>query len=394
MHHGIYTGESAMECVKDDNLRTNNNIYCNLLQSVKKNNNQFDLFNAELSQFNIFKVLRIADKEVLICRLIGELLDPDGSHELGYKPLESFLNIIDYSENFSSDDLKSAVINLEEVIDDERRIDIVIYIKNCILPIEVKIWAGDQENQLRDYYQYFRDRAKYIYYLTPHGKMPSQYSFGNLPGNKIKCLSFTEHIKRWLFSISKAIPKNQRILTMLEQFNEVIMDMSKENDFLQNIVSVLNLDNDQTFEANENIKALLYILNANSQEALWRRIRDAYLHNQLKSQLKSYKINYHTTDIKKDYCIFEISNEEKVIAQICVEQNLYIVVKRIKPDHDIYWKEGDGWWWRYLSPGTKNNKKIQMNTANTQAIDAIVNNLPIHIEEILNQIVPGFDMED
>lgn len=32
--------------------------------------------------FNIFKVLGIADKEILICRLLGELLDPKGTHGL------------------------------------------------------------------------------------------------------------------------------------------------------------------------------------------------------------------------------------------------------------------------------------------------------------------------
>lgn len=50
--------------------------------------------------FNIFKVLGIADKEVLICRLLGELLDPKGSHGLGAKPLLALFGAAAHSGPF------------------------------------------------------------------------------------------------------------------------------------------------------------------------------------------------------------------------------------------------------------------------------------------------------
>ncbi len=73
-------------------------------------------------------MLGITDKEVLICRLLGDLLDPRGSHGLKEKPLLLFMKQLHLENSFSLDEIDKAYIVLEETIDNERRIDIVIYI--------------------------------------------------------------------------------------------------------------------------------------------------------------------------------------------------------------------------------------------------------------------------
>lgn len=45
--------------------------------------------------YNIFQVLRIEDKEVLICRFLGDLLNPKGSHGCGVLFLKHFFPVFD-----------------------------------------------------------------------------------------------------------------------------------------------------------------------------------------------------------------------------------------------------------------------------------------------------------
>ena len=47
-----------------------------LSQSLKENNNR----SVSGDSFNIFNVLGIQSKEVILCRFIGEFLDPNGMH--------------------------------------------------------------------------------------------------------------------------------------------------------------------------------------------------------------------------------------------------------------------------------------------------------------------------
>jgi len=77
----------------------------------------------------------------------------------------------------------------------------VISAGGCYLPFEVKIWAGDQNAQLQDYYAYAQEetqkhgqKAPRIYYLTPDGYKPSERSRGNLSDDEIQTLSFKEDI--------------------------------------------------------------------------------------------------------------------------------------------------------------------------------------------------------
>lgn len=71
-------------------MEHNKQLYEHLFQAIRKQLESGLARTEGNDAFNIFKVLGIADKEVLICRLLGELLDPKGSHGLGAKPSRSF----------------------------------------------------------------------------------------------------------------------------------------------------------------------------------------------------------------------------------------------------------------------------------------------------------------
>lgn len=104
-------------------------------------------------RYNIFRVLGIEDKEVLICRFLGDLLDPKGTHGCGPLFLARFFRLLG-TEAPADAELENAEVVLEEHTDKDRRIDIVIHLSNKVYPIEAKIWAGDQDAQLYDYWAY------------------------------------------------------------------------------------------------------------------------------------------------------------------------------------------------------------------------------------------------
>ncbi len=145
--------------------------------------------------FNIFEIASIENKEVIMCRVLGEFLNPKGKHSQGSKYLKIFVEEILGKKDFN---YNKANVYLEYTIHNSRRIDIVICDDNYFIPIEVKIDAGDQENQCDDYLKYAKNSD--MYYLTLSGRMPSEYSFNpsiqSVYG--VKSLSFEIDIVNWL----------------------------------------------------------------------------------------------------------------------------------------------------------------------------------------------------
>ena len=91
---------------------------------------------------------------------------------------------------------ESAVVYREFSIDDNRRIDIVIRTKERLVPIEVKIYAGEQQNQCYDYYQ--KAINSHLFYLTRFGDFPSDYSANTLTDKQVTAISFSDDILNWL----------------------------------------------------------------------------------------------------------------------------------------------------------------------------------------------------
>lgn len=102
--------------------------------------------------YNVFDVLGVNHKEVIMCRFLADLLSPDGMHGCGTLFLNTFFEEV-LREHVNNERLMSHTTVLTEyVIDDARRIDIVIRNAHFFIPIEVKIYADEQEGQCYDYY--------------------------------------------------------------------------------------------------------------------------------------------------------------------------------------------------------------------------------------------------
>lgn len=172
------------------------------------------------AQFNIFSVLDMETDEVKAhCRLLYELLRPDGSHGQGDQFLQAFFELV-LRKPYAA----GAVVARERVIDarggqDYGRIDLVVEGKDFCYPIEVKIFARDQWRQMQRYAQYAaRAQVCQVYYLTLDGHMPSENSMGGeeLPG--LVCLSFGRDIRPWLLRCGELAWQAPAVAEIIRQY--------------------------------------------------------------------------------------------------------------------------------------------------------------------------------
>ena len=132
-------------------------------------------------RFNVLDYLRT--DELGLSRVIADLLDPRANHGQGPFFLQVLLEKLQFTEHWSDLELADATVSVERVITARRRIDISVKIPDgsgeYCLAIENKPYAGDQENQVRDYLNHldreFDDRFLLVY-LSPAGDPPSDWS--------------------------------------------------------------------------------------------------------------------------------------------------------------------------------------------------------------------------
>lgn len=225
--------------------------------------------------FNVFNVLGLWSEEVrLHSAMLAELLNPEGSHGCGDAFLVEFLREVLYNDK-KIQDLSKAIITTEYNIGyiskdgmNGGRIDILIEMPNeSSLPaliIENKIYAGDQANQLRRYYNWglghFYSPEKFkILYLTLDGSNPSSDSIGKGKDFNYETISYANHIRMWLnrcASIAYDKPKvretiiqynhllDQITTSNMEDKNLLVEEIASNNDYLKNAILLCSLQND------------------------------------------------------------------------------------------------------------------------------------------------------
>lgn len=182
-----------------------------LLNDVEKISNKYEtIAQATGGNFNIFEIVNISHKEVYMCRLLSELLNPSGSHHQGNIYLKLFFETLNknYCDKFNLKTPENAEVLREEGIEGCRRIDITIDdIENKqYLPIEVKIYAQDQKEQCKDYLKKAKDKYSQgenarLCYLTIEGHLPDESSLGDMSDAEraqIIEISWRKDIIEWL----------------------------------------------------------------------------------------------------------------------------------------------------------------------------------------------------
>ena len=64
-----------------------------LLFKISENSKEFPPYES-LSDYNVFDILEINAKEVIMCRFLADLLNPEGQHGCGILFLKSFMQDI------------------------------------------------------------------------------------------------------------------------------------------------------------------------------------------------------------------------------------------------------------------------------------------------------------
>ncbi len=113
--------------------------------------------------------------------IIAYFLNPQEKHGQGGTFLEAFLQMegLPCSE-WADLNLESAEVVRESGVN-SRRMDIYIQFpeSNYGIGIEMKIWAGDQKNQLQDYHTWLKDKhgsRQCLFYWRPYDTAPGEHS--------------------------------------------------------------------------------------------------------------------------------------------------------------------------------------------------------------------------
>lgn len=161
--------------------------------------------------FNILEVSGISTDEVKMCRILAEIINPDGSHSMGASFLKKFVAFV-LNIEMDEQEISQAKVYTEYPTNESRRIDIVIQTPKRFVPIEVKIYATDQVAQCSDYYEYEKGLHKEclskVYYLTLDGHLPQRSGSNGLTAieenneiigyEEIIPISFENDICRWI----------------------------------------------------------------------------------------------------------------------------------------------------------------------------------------------------
>ncbi len=199
-------------------------------------------------RFNVFTVLNMETDEVNThSRLLYEFLRPDGSHSMGDQFLRIFFQVV-LKKDYPLDG--SVQVSREKIAsaggEDLGRIDLLLEGSHFCYPIEVKIYAVDQDRQVERYMKYARSRkpdgAAIVFYLTLDGHSPSKESMGDCTQDSIVYLSFESEILEWLKQCGEIAWQAPSISAIIQQYISLLEKLTgakQEDEFMMLIQNMI-----------------------------------------------------------------------------------------------------------------------------------------------------------
>lgn len=222
-------------------------------------------------RFNMFQVCGVDHYEVMHSAIIASFLDPKGNHGQKDKFLKLFLSIVDDNTGIET----SSCSVFTEYVTNEGRIDILIEDKNGkSIIIENKVYATDQWEQLKRYDKFSKDEfgeGNYtIYYLTLDEHDASDDSG---KGVEYNCISYKEHILRWIEECIKESATTPLIRETLIQYCNHIKQLTNQDMDKMNKEKLLKT-------IKENLSEAVNILSVESE--IRKEVRRKYIETVLK----------------------------------------------------------------------------------------------------------------
>jgi hypothetical protein len=250
-------------------------------------------------KYNLFKVARIAYKEVIMCRVLADLLDPKGAHGRGSLYLKLFWETITPKLPGRPElDFAHTKATTESVTDKSRRIDIALENGKVFAPIEVKIQAGDQPDQIADYFEFAKTKNRGgpipVLYLTLDGHDSADAK--KLEGKYVK-LSFKDDILAWLDACARenentpetTIPVRENLKQLIAAVKSLCgrsEDVKMENEIFKRITK-----DDDSIRTALAISGVVDLLDQKVKEAFKGPITDL-----VKKSLPKYDAEYEDED--------------------------------------------------------------------------------------------------
>lgn len=187
---------------------------------------------------NIFKVLEIETKENIHSSFISSIFNMNSIAR------EEFVKILSNVGNIQFDHEKLKA-QTEKVLSSDKSARVDIYLTdyesdnnrgNTRIIIENKIFAGDQNKQLKKYHEHLMNYEKHntaLFYLTLEGKDASSHSRMDLiKGKGYYLLNYSDHIHKWLELIKKNDCIEKSVKIYIEDYLYIIKELTKYNSLM------------------------------------------------------------------------------------------------------------------------------------------------------------------
>lgn len=269
--------------------------FLNQVQLIQDKYNEIAEYTGE--HYNVFDILGVRTNELSHSAIIGNLLNVNGKHAQKDTFLKMFLEEI--KDKFEEEGRKNCISEFNTTksslkiekhagsVDIENntggRIDIIVNDGTNNIIIENKIYADDQYQQLKRYYNH--DRNAPILYLTLEGKPPSANSKIDLiEGEQFICISYKTEIKSWLEKCIEEMANKPIIRETLNQYLNLINSLTNQISSNKNKMEIIklikeNLEQAETVAGNFE-EAKLEII-----KEFWKNITEI-----LKDKLQNWKV--------------------------------------------------------------------------------------------------------
>ena len=252
---------------------------------------QQEMEKAQVNGFNIFTILRKPGEEVALhSRFLAELLSPKGSHGKGDVFQKLFIEqVINNAIGTEEDDWQRSPISTdsnfscyyENSEDVDGRIDLVLRRNDCAVVIENKIYASDQERQLKRYFDaaktWVGDEAKvYVVYLNLYGEDVSDWGRGGLANKDYGIITYETDIKNWLELCAKEafdVPHLRETIVQYKRLVERLTGQTLSAEHKMDIKKLLEQGNN--FKLAVEVSRTLESIQLDTQMAIWRELKES-----------------------------------------------------------------------------------------------------------------------
>ena len=199
------------------------------------------------SLFTLPEIFGKQYNELFASAWLAFLLDPS-RNGFGVAPLMAMLNIL--SEEYYIEENEDILIEKERTFEDGRRIDILITTEKYLIGIEMKIYAGEQEDQTKDYWKSIqgeslkKGRKPICIFLAP--MKPQDNNF-----RKISYGQLCEAFKKIPYEILRDSRKNSLFYEFILYMEEKLMDTTENGFPIKSDVVQIYLEHAETIRGAE-----------------------------------------------------------------------------------------------------------------------------------------------